>query len=103
MSYLSVLLAHSYRHRHTHPSLPLLLTSVVHLGHYRRREGGERENERKQKRGREGERGLVFTRLTHPHLPLYHSVLVLSIPCCTDITEALLVQMHKKKISTLIL
>lgn len=62
----------------TRPSLPLLLTSVVHLGHYRRREGGERERE-ETKRGREGERGLVFARLTHPYLPLYHSVLVLSM------------------------
>lgn len=55
----------------THPSLPLLLTSVVHLGHYRRREG-ERENERKQKEEERGKGVSVYKAYPppSPSLPL---------------------------------
>lgn len=56
----------TYADTHTQTqALALLLTSDVHLGHYRRRDGGEIERE-ETKRGKEGERGLVFTKLTHP-------------------------------------
>lgn len=92
---ISLPLAHSYRHRHTPlpPASPYICRSSWPL----QKEGGGGEREREEtKRGREGERGLVFTRLTHPHLPLYHSVLVLSIPYCTNITEALSENAQKK-------
>lgn len=55
----------TYANTHTQTqALALLLTSDVHLGHYRRRDGGEIERE-ETKRGKEGERGLVFTKVTH--------------------------------------
>lgn len=77
------LLTHADRHTPLPPSSPYICRSSWPL----QKEGwGERERE-ETKRGREGERGLVFTRLTHPHLPLYNHVLVLSISFCTNSDE----------------
>lgn len=70
---ISLLLALTHTDTDTHPSLPLLLTSVVHLGHYRRREGG-RERTRGNKKRKRGGKGVSVYKAyppPSPSLPLY--------------------------------
>lgn len=65
-------------HTHTQTrALALLLTSDVHLGHYRRRDGGEIERE-ETKGGREG-KGISGYTADPSRLPLHPSALVMSI------------------------
>lgn len=82
---------------HTPPSLFSLHLMII----LATTEGGRggRERTRGNKEGKRGGKGVSFYKAYPPHLPLYPSVLVLSVPYCANNTDALFVNTSRRTIT----